>query len=342
MTTIALDISLEPPWNPFCWGHKESLSFLFQQLQSKRMPHGFLITGPQGVGKKTFCYHVIRCLLSQKLSYTPPLFPGDSLFRRIAICCHGDLLALESKDNTPLKAEDVRSVQKFCQQKRLESPLRIIFIENIERLNAFAANALLKILEEPPPSTVFFLTCENPRKIVPTLRSRCLVMALRPFGGVQDILQHHGIWPFHGSLQERKWLFLALVKGRIGHSFHLLNNGLWEKAFFLCDGLRNMCLPRQHPSFEEGVHPNMLQVFSEKPLVFWQDIIINYLENLLFQGLCSPDNLSVLEKQAFFFVSQERWWYRLQTVKSYFQKGLSLHLDERHTLVCALSSLSAE
>ncbi|QDH16148.1 DNA polymerase III subunit delta' [Swingsia samuiensis] len=162
------------------YGHVKAENTFRSALDTGRMHHAWLITGPSGIGKATLSFHLARILLKGEKTDSPA-------GRRITAGTHGDLLeisrSLDEKKGRlrqEITASDVRVVQSFLHHTATEGGWRVVIVDGAEFLNRFAANALLKILEEPPLNSILFLTTSSPGKLLPTIRSRCRTLALSP------------------------------------------------------------------------------------------------------------------------------------------------------------------
>ncbi len=165
-------------------GHQDAVQHLESAFQSQRPAHGWLITGPEGIGKATLIYHMARRLLSQQPSDAalPAPIPADApVARRIAESAHADLRVIEPESKgSAITVDQIRSLHQFIRLTAAESGWRIIIIDPAETMNVNAANALLKLLEEPPPQALIFLISHAPGRLLPTIRSRCRVLAVKP------------------------------------------------------------------------------------------------------------------------------------------------------------------
>ncbi len=113
--------------------------------------------------------------------------PASPVFRRVAAGSHADLLTVErewddkkSRLRGEIVVDDARAVSAFLRLTPAEGGWRVVVIDGAEHLNRNAANAVLKMLEEPPPRAVLLLTCAAPGRLLPTIRSRCRRLALHP------------------------------------------------------------------------------------------------------------------------------------------------------------------
>ncbi len=150
------------------------------------MHHAWLITGAPGVGKATLAYRFARRLLAGvQPGDTLAVDPASPVFRRVAVGSHADLLTVErewddkkSRLRGEIVVDDARAISAFLRLTPAEGGWRVVVIDGAEHMNRNAANAVLKMLEEPPPRAVLLLTCAAPGRLLPTIRSRCRRLAL--------------------------------------------------------------------------------------------------------------------------------------------------------------------
>ncbi len=176
-------------------GHAEAERVLLEAHRSGRLPHAWLLAGQKGIGKATLAFRFARFLLCGESGLdmfgTPPanLFvdPSEPVFSRIASSGHSDLLTVERSWNDKtnkwrgeIGVDDVRRLGPFFSQTAAEGGWRIAIVDAADEMNRNAQNALLKILEEPPSKGLLLLVCHAPGRLLPTIRSRCRMLALRP------------------------------------------------------------------------------------------------------------------------------------------------------------------
>jgi len=203
--TIEDTLVLHPKCTEHLIGHQEQEKLLLAMINEKRLPHALLVAGQRGTGKATLAYRLARFLLSPREDSGSSLFGGtlpleslhvaaDSpVFRRVVSGGHPDLLVLEGDD---IKIDAARKVLEFLALTPAEGGWRVVIIDCAEAMNRNAANALLKILEEPPPQSVIILISHNPGVLLPTIRSRCRMLRVSPlneteFAGVVDRIAPH-------------------------------------------------------------------------------------------------------------------------------------------------------
>lgn len=177
------------------FGHADAERALLEAYQSTRMPHAWLIGGPPGIGKATLAYRLARFVLAHPDPKSVAVQAATSLAvetdhpvtRRIAAQAQGDLLVLERVVNeqtgklyTVIRVDDVRRSVSFFGSTAGEGGWRIAIVDAVDDLQREGANALLKVLEEPPERTLLLLISHAPGRELPTIRSRCRRLLLRP------------------------------------------------------------------------------------------------------------------------------------------------------------------
>jgi DNA polymerase III delta prime subunit len=167
---------------------------LIAEWRSGRLPHALLIGGPEGVGKATLAYRMARFVLafrnpkSSQVQAAPTLRvdPSDAVARQITAGAHGGLLVLERGLNdrgvmrTVITVDETRETISFFGSTAAVDGWRVCIVDTVDELNPNAANALLKILEEPPQQSLFLLVSHAPSRVLPTILSRCRKLLLRP------------------------------------------------------------------------------------------------------------------------------------------------------------------
>lgn len=166
-------------------GFKDEVQAFLDSFNSSRLHHAWLISGPKGIGKTTFAYHLTKFLLSNPNKGTTTLNfdKNSSTTRKIENLSHPDLLVLEADDDDGkpvIKVEDTRDIGKFLSLTAVESRYRVVLIDCVDYMNTNSANALLKLLEEPSPHVIFFLVCHKLGQVLPTVRSRCRLLKVQP------------------------------------------------------------------------------------------------------------------------------------------------------------------
>ena len=196
MTSEDEDIAARSPRETTAlFGHAEAEKALLDAYRSGRIAHAWLIGGPPGIGKATLAYRMARFVLANPDPQSPAVQKATSLAvdadhpvaRRIAAQAHGDLLVLERVINeqtgklyTVIRVDDVRRTVSFFGSTAGEGGWRVAIVDAVDDLQREGANALLKVIEEPPQRSLIFLISHAPGRELPTIRSRCRRFLLRP------------------------------------------------------------------------------------------------------------------------------------------------------------------
>jgi DNA polymerase III subunit delta' len=176
-------------------GHVEAEQKLLADYRSGRIAHAWLIGGPPGIGKATLAYRMARFALahpdpasaSVRNATSLAVAPESPAARRVAGRAHPDLLVLERTPGdsgslrTVITVEQVRRTIGFFGSTAGEGGWRICVVDSADELKyPEGSNALLKVLEEPPPRSLFLVVSHAPGRLLPTIRSRCRRLTLRP------------------------------------------------------------------------------------------------------------------------------------------------------------------
>jgi DNA polymerase-3 subunit delta' len=176
------------------FGHAEAEQTLLDSYRSGHIAHAWLIGGPPGIGKATLAYRMARFALANPDPRAAAVQAARSLAidsehpvaRRIAAQAHTDLLVLERTLNEKgslrqdIAVDDVRRSVSFFGSTAGEGGWRVAVVDAVDELNASGANALLKVLEEPPDRALLLLVSHAPGRALATIRSRCRRLMLRP------------------------------------------------------------------------------------------------------------------------------------------------------------------
>lgn len=271
MSDDILEAPPAPRDNPYFLGHDGAVRALLDAHTGGRMAHAWLLQGPRGIGKATLAYRFARHILSQsagEATEAGDLFadggaaevPDDMsmdrehpVFRRVAAGGHADLMVLERvpDDKGKMRAEivvtNVRGVNGFLRMTAAEGGWRVVIVDCADDMNRNAANALLKVLEEPPAQALLLLVSHNPGRLLPTIRSRCrrLVMAPLVADDMNRLLSH-----YRPDLDSEDALALAhLADGSVGRALALADAGgldLYQDVHQLLETLPGIDVVRLH------------------------------------------------------------------------------------------------
>lgn len=256
-----------PNENPYLIGHEREEQLFLSAYNAGALHHGWLLTGDAGIGKATLAYKIARFLLaaeSGKHYETLDVATDSAVFLQVAQKSHPDFKVLERdftetdkrkiikaikegevvdeemrqglKRSAVIKVEDVRDTVSFLLKKSFNDSWRVVIVDSADDLNISSANALLKILEEPPHKSILLLVSHNPARLLPTIRSRCARLALSPLSEkeVASLLRR-----YRSSLSEKEVLGLAKIAGgSIGRALSYADNG----ALAMYEDIQKVCL----------------------------------------------------------------------------------------------------
>lgn len=221
------------------YGHQGAEDGFLRAFTSGRLHHGWLITGPKGVGKATLAWRIARFLLTAPeddggLFGAPPpptslaTDPEHPVIRRMAQLAEPRLFLLrrgandkETALSADIRVDEVRKMKSFFALSAADGGRRVAIIDSADELNTGAANALLKLLEEPPADVTFLVIAHQPHRLLPTIRSRCRELRLAPLGAeplAQALAQAGGMVD-----PDQAQALAELAGGSVGEAFRLTN-----------------------------------------------------------------------------------------------------------------------
>ncbi len=173
-------------------GHASALDEFKKAFASGRMPHAWLITGSEGIGKATFAKHVAQFVLSEGAGDLGELDPRRNAGKQADAESHPDLMIVrrpfDEKSGLPrdiIPVEEVQKIPPFLHLTASNGGWRIVIIDEAHALNRHGQNAILKAVEEPPRKTLILLTAATPGALLPTIRSRTRHLPLLPLGAAE-------------------------------------------------------------------------------------------------------------------------------------------------------------
>lgn len=220
------------------FGHEASEKLFLDAYAGGRLPHGWLIAGPRGVGKATLAWRIARFLLAQPapgaeagLFGAPP--PPESLdlpadhpaARQVAALAHPGLRLIrrghddKGRARQIITVDDVRGLAGFFGLSSTDGGWRVVIVDAADEMNANAANALLKLLEEPPANVVLLLVAHQPSRLLPTIRSRCRLLRLGPL--TPDAMAA-ALQQAMGTAPDQAEALAALSAGSVGEAVRLM------------------------------------------------------------------------------------------------------------------------
>jgi DNA polymerase-3 subunit delta' len=197
-------------------GHEAARANIMAALDAARLPGGIMLHGPRGIGKATLAFDIAREVFARTGDESPA-----HIAAQVAAGAYPNLRVLRKAPRetgkgfyTAIRVEEVRGLIEESRMTRGRAGFRIVIVDSIDDCNPSSANALLKILEEPPAETLFILVSHRPGGLLPTIRSRCHAVALRPLSeaDVREIVPNatHAAIELAGGIPRRAFEALAM------------------------------------------------------------------------------------------------------------------------------------
>lgn len=223
------------------FGQDDAQRDFLEAFNSNRLHHAWLITGPRGVGKATLAWQIARFLLATPIEQdgglfgdAPPAYetldvsPDHPVAHRIQAKSEPGLFAITRSVNEKtgklrdmIVVDDIRGLTHFLTLSAAEGGRRVVIVDAADDMNTNAANALLKMLEEPPALTTMLLISHQPSRLLPTIRSRCRELRLSPLSpeNMTNALEQAGMG---GDASPE---LTALADGSVGEAMRLTQLG---------------------------------------------------------------------------------------------------------------------
>ncbi len=335
-------------------GHDQAVNTLFEAWRSGKLHHAWILSGPRGIGKATLAYQFIRFVLAggpQESSEDGPLFvaPDHPVFCRVASGGHADFVVIERSTNEKsgkrrmeIVVDDVRRVSRLVSLTPGEGLWRPVIVDGAEDMNRNAANAILKYLEEPPPQTLFLLVSHAPARLLPTVRSRCRSLTMRPLADaiVEDLIANQiapGLDP-----QEREKL-TSIAEGSPGRALALAEQGgveLYGKLINILSGLPNLDIRAVHSLGDRVARKDGAEAFHTLTglLIWWLNhLVCDSARSTLRCGISESEE--ALRRRLLAEGDLEHWAAVWEKLSRLFARAEAVNLDPKHVLLNAFTAL---
>ena len=279
------------------FGHQAAEAEILAVFNAGRLPHALLLGGPEGIGKATLAYRIARFLLSApKVGAKSLAIPADHpASRQTLALSHPDLVVLRriaseegKKPPTEISVDEVRRAVSFFGSTAAMGGWRIAIVDSVDELNANGANALLKMLEEPPPHSLFLLISHAPGRLLATIRSRCRRLLLRPLADADVVKAVESVADEIPDLDRARTREAAAASG--GSVRHAI-------ALLLGEGLevRNLTedLLAKLPAVDgEALHKLGDKLYGGDALYVFADVVEDWLAQAATQTGAAPARLA--------------------------------------------------
>jgi DNA polymerase-3 subunit delta' len=343
-----------PPWRSRrLQGHETAEKTMLAAHKSGRLHHAWLLAGPRGIGKATLAWRFARFLLAGQAQAglfgsgpesldVPADTPGRSL---VDARSHPDLFHLRrtlNPDTGRMRAEiavdDVRELGAFMHMTPAMGKWRVAIVDAADEMNRNSANAVLKILEEPPPNAVLLMVAHAPGRLLPTIRSRCRRLALQPLA--DDIVMRL-LGDYAPDVKAEERVILArLSEGSIGRALELAGAGsldLYREMVDVLATLPELDMARLHGFAERFARR------GEEANAAWRSL--NYLFDGWLKGLARRAALGSAEAAAIVpsegglhqrllaAASLDRWMEAWEKIAHLLSRADAVNLDRKQTVL---------
>ncbi len=280
-------------------GHEAGERMFLEAYNSDRLHHAWLITGPRGIGKASLAHKMARFLFHHppEADTGPGLF-GDVQERAISLDTdqqsrinriitagsHGDLVIIQrqphektGKMKAEIAVDDVRKLQGFFTKTSTEGGWRIAIIDSADEMNRNAANAVLKVLEEPPQNALLILLAHAPGKLLPTITSRCRQLKLGPLDlqTVSSILLRH--YPDLSADEISGYAILS--NGSPGYAIRLVENQGLELYIQLLEILAS--LPKLDVPLAHKIADSLQLKAAEQKYILFGELLTGFINRMI-------------------------------------------------------------
>jgi DNA polymerase-3 subunit delta' len=274
------------------FGHAEAEQILLNAYRGGHIAHAWLIGGERGIGKATLAYRMARFVLAHPDPSAAEVQQARSLAvpadhpaaRRISGEAHPDLLVLRRVINEKtgklfqdIRVEDIRDTVPFFGSTAGEGGWRVAIVDSVEELNPSGENALLKVLEEPPARSLLLLVSNAPGRVLPTIRSRCRLLTLRPLSG-RDTAQALAVASGRAAEEAQVIEAVAAANGSVGRALDLLDDKTLALRKKVTDLLGQLPSPEPMAMHALG---DALGYSDPAPLATFVDLVNDWLSQRL-------------------------------------------------------------
>ncbi len=335
-------------------GHEAAKAVCLDSFAANRLHHAWLIRGALGIGKATFAYALARYLLAENDERTDgqiEIDPASITARQVGALSHPRLMLIRrtydpksKRFSASIPVDEVRRLRNFLTHSTTQGRRRVIIVDQADDLNLSAANALLKVLEEPPERTHFLLISSEPGRLLATIKSRCRRLEMSALGdedlstAVGQALAFAGLDP----IAPEDWQKLAAIgRGRVRRVLQLSQSDgveLYNRVQALIAALPNLAWSDVH-----SLADDLSGAGNEQRFEVFFELLLDYVARLIrgrATGVAAIDGgvepARVIGEGR--LVAWAEWWERVVLRKA---EAMVLNLDRRALILETFSRLQA-
>lgn len=332
-------INIFPKDNFYLVGHEKEENIFFDAWKNNKLHNSWIISGVEGIGKATLAYKFARFLLANNPDASNlDINQSNQVFHLVSHKAHPDLKVIERdyidtekrkiiksikagdplsdeelgemKKSAFIRVDDVRNINEFLTKKSSLDGWRVVIVDSVDELNNAGANAILKVLEEPPHKTIILLVSHNPNKLLPTILSRCAKINLKPLSDniVASLLRR-----YRPDLSEKEIKsLLDISTGSIGKAIRYAD----ANALGFYDDLSKLIYRKNSFSTDDLLSFCSKSAKDEGSYLIAKEMILKFISN----NMKNTDNIKELA---------ESWDYAIKV----FDEVERINLDKKQILV---------
>lgn len=363
MTEDTPHLLFHPKATAQLFGHEAAERQFLEAFNGDRLHHAWLITGPKGIGKATLAWRIAKFLAAQPnedaggglfgeelpaKAESLETAPESPIIQRVISGGYGGIVVAERTENektgklrNDIVIDDVRKLISFFSQTSAEGGWRIAIVDAADEMNVNAANALLKLLEEPPAKSILILVAHSPGKLLPTIRSRCRTLKLKPLAddSVRAVLALH-----HPSLAPEELTALArLAGGAPGRAMELAalgGVGLYKQMAAFLTSLPRIDIPALHTLAGQLAAPKADQEYR-----LFVAMLLDWIERLVRQSasgipcedVMAGESAEMMRISA--LTGLDQWMDLWEKMGRLIARADAVNLDRKQVIVHLFSSL---
>lgn len=332
------------------FGHATAAATLAQAARSGRLHHAWIVAGPKGVGKATLAWRFARALLAHGAAACPDdlaVAAEHPVQRQIAALSHPDLLLVRrpwdverKRFRVELPVEEVRRLHGFFARHSSYGGARVAIVDAADDMSRSAQNALLKILEEPPSGALLLLVAHVPGALLPTTRSRCRLLTLRPLDAAAMTQAVTALAP--QTVPAERELLSALAEGAPGRAIQLAEVNALEIYREIVELLSS--LPRPNGARLFALAEKIARAPAERGLGLFVALLAQFEERLVrgaVAALSPVPGEEPLMRHLRTVVAADRWPVLWEDLRFKAARADELNLDKKQLVLNTFLAIEA-